>query len=121
MPTLCHCTASFNLFLCLLSPGLHWCGGLSLAAVSGAYSLQCTGLSFQWLLLWCSTGSRAQAWSLWHTGLLALGVWNLPRAGTEPASPALAGGLPTTGPPGKSLTLLMVKGMLLIFMLGQLI
>ena len=28
--------ASFNLFLYLVVPGLHWCGGLSLAAVSGA-------------------------------------------------------------------------------------
>ena len=33
---LCHCTASFNLFLHLVVPGLHWCGGLSLVAVSGA-------------------------------------------------------------------------------------
>ena len=30
MPTLCHCAASFNLFLYLVALGLHWCGGLSL-------------------------------------------------------------------------------------------
>ena len=29
------------------------------------------------------------------------GMWDLPRRGLEPASPALAGRLPTTAPPGK--------------------
>ena len=37
-------------------------------------------------------GSRAQL--LW-------GMWDLPRPGLEPASPALAGRLSTTVPPGK--------------------
>ena len=37
-------------------------------------------------------GSRAQP---------LRGMWDLPRAGPEPASPALAGRLPTTAPPGK--------------------
>ena len=37
-------------------------------------------------------GSRAQ---------LLCGMWDLPRPGLEPVSPALAGGLPTTAPPGK--------------------
>ena len=37
-------------------------------------------------------GSRAQ---------LLRGMWDLPRPGLEPVSPALAGGLPTTAPPGK--------------------
>ena len=35
--------------------------------------------------------------------LLLHGMWNLPRPGIEPVSPALAGGFLTTGPPGKSL------------------
>ena len=39
-----------------------------------------------------SCGSRAQ---------LLHGMWDLPRPGPEPASPALAGRLPTTVPPGK--------------------
>ena len=39
-------------------------------------------------------GSRAQP---------LLGMWNLPRPGLEPVSPALAGGLSTTAPPGKPL------------------
>ena len=30
------------------------------------------------------------------------GMWNAPRAGLEPTSPALAGGFLTTGPPEKS-------------------
>ena len=33
-------------------------------------------------------------------------MWNLPRSGIEPVSPALTGGLLTTGPPGKSLVAL---------------
>ena len=37
-------------------------------------------------------GSRAQ---------LLCGMWDLPRPGLEPMSPALAGGLSTTAPPGK--------------------
>ena len=37
-------------------------------------------------------GSRAQ---------LLCGMWDLPRPGLEPVSPALAGGLSTTAPPGK--------------------
>ena len=37
-------------------------------------------------------GSRAQ---------LPRGMWDLPRPGLEPVSPALAGGFSTTAPPGK--------------------
>ena len=39
-----------------------------------------------------SCGSRAQ---------LLRGMWDLPGPGLEPVSPALAGGLSTTAPPGK--------------------
>ena len=39
-------------------------------------------------------GSRAQ---------LLRGMWDPPRPGREPVSPALAGGLSTTAPPGKPL------------------
>ena len=41
-------------------------------------------------------GSRAQ---------LLCGMWDLPRPGLEPVSPALAGRLSTTAPPGKPITL----------------
>ena len=40
-------------------------------------------------------GSRAQ---------LLCGMWDLPRPGLEPVSPALAGRFSTTAPPGKPLT-----------------
>ena len=54
------------------------------------------------------SGCRAQA--LGHTGfsscgswsLIARGMWNLPRPGIKPVSPALAGRFLITGPPGKS-------------------
>ena len=42
-----------------------------------------------------SCGSRAQ---------LLCGMWDLPRPGLEPVSPALAGRFSTTAPPGKPLT-----------------
>ena len=35
-------------------------------------------------------------------GLVAHGVWDLPRPETEPLSPVWAGRFLTTGPPGKS-------------------
>ena len=41
-----------------------------------------------------SCDSRAQ---------LLHGMWDLPRPGLEPVSPALAGGFSTTAPPGKPL------------------
>ena len=44
-----------------------------------------------------SCGSRAQ---------LPRGTWDPPRPGLEPASPALAGRLSTTAPPGKPLAFL---------------
>ena len=37
-------------------------------------------------------------------------MWDLPRAGLEPVSPALAGGFLTTAPPGKSLVSLLAHG-----------
>ena len=46
-------------------------------------------LQTRWL---SSCGARAQ---------LVCGMWDLPRPGLEPVSPALAGGFPTTAPPGK--------------------
>ena len=37
-------------------------------------------------------------------------MWDLPRSGLEPVSPALAGGFLTTAPPGKSQECLFKKG-----------
>ena len=60
-------------------------GPLTIAAsVVAEHRLQTRRLS--------SCGSRAQ---------LLRGMWDLPRAGLEPVSPALAGGFSTTAPPGK--------------------
>ena len=47
-----------------------------------------------------SCGSRAQ---------LLRGMWDLPRPGLEPVSPALAGRLSTTTPPGKPYTISILK------------
>ena len=61
------------------------CGPLTIAAsLVAEHRLQTRRLS--------SCGSRAQ---------LLRGMWDLPRPGLEPVSPALAGGFPTTAPPGK--------------------
>ena len=52
-----------------------------------------------------SCGSRAPEHRLSSCGPrahLLHGTWDPPRPGPEPVSPALAGGLPTTEPPGKS-------------------
>ena len=46
-----------------------------------------------------SRGSRAQP---------LRGTWDPPRPGPEPVSPALAGGLPTTAPPGKPLLIILM-------------
>ena len=66
----------------------------------------------------CGGFSRCGAWALdaWASvvvalerrlsscGLVLRSMWDLPRPGLEPVSPALAGGFLTTVPPGKSLT-----------------
>ena len=93
---------------------LHWvfvaACGLFLVVVSGGYSsLRCAGFSLKWFLLLQSTGSRhagsvVVAHGLSSCGSWALllhGMWDLPRPGLEPMSPALAGGFLTTAPPGK--------------------
>ena len=51
-----------------------------------------------------SCGSRAPECRLSSCGAraqLLCGMWDLPRPGLEPVSPALAGGFLTTAPPGK--------------------
>ena len=76
---------------------------LSLVAASGGYSPLVVGFSVPWLMLQSHrlldthTGfnSRGTGAQLLH------GMWNLPGAGIEPVSPALAGGFFTTVPPVK--------------------
>ena len=63
------------------------CGPLTVAAsLVAEHRLQTRRLS--------SCGSRAQ---------MLRGMWDLPRPGLEPVSPALAGRFSTTAPPGKPL------------------
>jgi len=64
------------------------CGGFS----CGAWALQCAGFS----------SYSAQAWLL-H------GMCDLPKSGIEPVSPALAGGVFTTEPPGMPLNPILNK------------
>ena len=67
------------------------CGPLTIAASPAAeHRLQTRRLS--------NCGSRAQ---------LLRGMWDLPRPGLEPASPASAGRLSTTAPPGKPLAFIL--------------
>ena len=104
----------FNLFILFLAAlGLRCCMrafcGLSLVAASGDYSsLWCAGFSLRWLLLWrvgfSSCGTQAVERKLSSCGAraqLLCSMWDLPRPGLEPMSPALAGRFLTTAPPGK--------------------
>ena len=75
-------------------------------------SLWCMGFTLQWLVLlpslglgmWASVVAARgfRSWGAW--AWLLPGMWNLPRPGIEPMSPALAGEFLTTGPRGKSLS-----------------
>ena len=79
--------------------------GLSLVAASGGHSSsRCADLSLSRPVLLRSTGSRcAGSVVVAHGAQPLCGMWDLPRPGLEPVSPALAGGFSTTAPPGKPL------------------
>ena len=78
-----------------------WCVG-SVVVVCGLQGMQAS------VVVACRFSSCG-SWALEHrlsscgtrTQLLC-GMWDLPRPGIEPVSPALAGGFLTTEPPGKS-------------------
>ena len=90
---LCFCARAFSscgkwgpLFIAV-------CGPLTIvASLVAEHRLQTRRLS--------NCGSRAQ---------LLRGMWDLPRPGLEPVSPALAGRFSTTAPPGKPLCLYFSK------------
>ena len=70
---------------------------VAVASLVAEHGLQAHGLS--------SCGSQALECRLSSCGAraqLLCGMWDLPRPGLEPVSPALAGGFLTTAPPGKS-------------------
>ena len=79
--------------------------GLSLVAASGGHSSsRCVGLSLSRPLLLRSTGSRrAGSVIVAHGPSCSAACGIFPRPGHEPVSPALAGRLSTTAPPGKPL------------------
>ena len=90
---LCFCARAFSscgkwgpLFIAVRGPLFIVMRGLPTTAASPAaeHRLQTRRLS--------NCGSRAQS---------LRGTWDPPRPGPEPGSPALAGGLSTTAPPGK--------------------
>ena len=81
--------------------------GLSPVAASGGHSSsRCAGLSLSRPLLLRSTGSRRAGSVVVAHGLR--GMWDLPRPGLEPVSPAWAGRFSTTVPPGKPYSFLKV-------------
>ena len=77
--------------------------GLSPVVASGGHSSsRCAGLSPSRPLLLRSTGSRrASSVIVAHGAQPLRGMWDPPRPGLEPVSPALAGRFSTTAPPGK--------------------
>ena len=76
-------------------------GGHSSSRCGGHSSSQCAGLSLSRPLV---AEHRLQTHRLSNCGSraeLLRGMWDLPRPGLEPVSPALAGRFSTTAPPGK--------------------
>ena len=96
-----------NLFIYLFiygCVGSSFLRGPSLVAASGGHSLsRCAGFSLSRPLPLWSTGSRRSLSSCGSRAQLLRGMWDLPRPGLKPVSPALAGRLSTTAPPGKPL------------------
>ena len=103
-----------SIYLFLAALGLHCCTRASSSC--GAQASHCGGFSCcgaRALGAWASVvatrglsscGSRAPERRLSSRGIraqLLRGMWDLPGPGIEPVSPALAGGFPTTAPPGK--------------------
>ena len=88
------------LWLCWVFVSVH---GLSLVAASGGHSSsRCAGLFT--IVASLVAEHRLQTHRLSSCGLraqLLRGMWDLPRPGPEPVSPALAGRFSTTAPPGK--------------------
>ena len=84
------------------------CGGLSCcgAPAPGAWASVVVALGLS------SCGSQAPERRLSSRGARAQslrGMWDPPGPGLEPASPALAGGFPTTAPPGKPFTQIFIE------------
>ena len=87
--------------LCFCARAFSSCGkrGPLFIAVRGPLTIAASLVAEHWVQTrrLSNCGSRAQ---------LLRGMWDLPRPGLEPVSPALAGGFLTTAPPGKPLELI---------------
>ena len=78
--------------------------GLSLVAASGATLWPCcSGCSLRRLLCCAAQVPEQKLRGCGACAWLLCSLWDLPRSGIEPVSPALPGGFLTLGPPGKSL------------------
>ena len=77
------------------------CSGFPCCRAQALGHKGCSSCGMRAQQLWLP-GSRTQDQKLWHTGLVAPGMWDLLGPRIEPLSPALVGGLITTEPPGKS-------------------
>ena len=118
------------LFLAAL--GLRCCAQAFSSCSEQGYSLlRCMGFSLPWLLLLRSMGSRHAAFSSggWRAlerrlsscgarAQLLRGMWDFPRPGLEPISPALAGRFLTTAPPGKSTVCILIAYIQTIYLLS---
>ena len=104
------------IYLSMAALGLHFCArafsscgkqGPLLIAVRGPLTIAASPVAEHRLQTrrLSNCGSRAQ---------LLRGMWDLPRPGLEPVSPALAGRLSTTAPPGKPPCLLFLAGLILM-------
>ena len=92
------CLFLFCLAVCLI----FGCAGSSLLSrKQGLPFIAVLGFSLQWFLLLKALGRGPVVCGT--QALLLCGMWNLPRPGTEPMSPALAGRFLSTIPLGKSL------------------
>ena len=87
--------ASFaNMVACgiLVSRPLHWKSGFLTTGTPGK------SLKMFYILIWI----YIYIYIYIHTHIYTFrGIWDLPRPGLEPVSPAFAGGFLTTAPPGK--------------------
>ena len=93
----------FNLFIFGCVESFVSVQGLSLVAANGGHSSsRCAGLSLSRPLLLRSTGLQTHRLSSCGArAQLLRGMWDPPRPGLEPVSPALAGRSSTTVPLGK--------------------
>ena len=101
-----------NVCLFIFLAVLACCTGFSLVAASRGCSSCGAWASLPWLLFLRSMGSRVRLSSCSAWAYLIRGMWDLPRPGVKPTSPALTGGFFTVEPPGKPLSFHILDGVL---------